>query len=880
MIGCPPAEKWRQYLQDRLSPSEDRALTRHIEACEACEEWLAGLVAPCGAARARAANTSAAPPELVANLRRLWSAAFPPEDLTAPEGWPEIEGYEILGVLGRGGMGIVYRARQNDLGREVALKMLAAGAGSFAADARRLLREAETAAQLRHDHIVPVHAVGQYQGRPYCVMELIEGGSLARRVTDLVAEPREAARLVAATARALHHAHLHGVCHRDVKPANVLLRVRRPTSQAVVSGPRLADVDACVSDFGIARRTRDEAGLTSDGAVVGTPGYMAPEQIRSETPSPAADVYGLGAVLYECLTGQAPSRAATSFDTLLVTLHKEPERPRVLNSRLARDLETVCLKCLEKEPRRRYASAEALADDLERWLRGEPVRARRVGPLGRAGRWCRRKPVTAGLAAGLLLAVAGGLFASLLLWRQAVNNEARALASLEKEEAARRESEEHYAGLRATLRNAILPKMTRALLAPGTSPQREVMLEQAAPRLSSLLLRRERDSELRGLLAAVLTQLGAIRVTQSRDEEAQALLERAAGLWPPGPDGEAPTPEGRAWLAITHAYLERIYERQGQPDRARQSFEAAFALWQALAKEPLDPRDKFVLVNADFGIGWALLAGGGSEKQNSRRLEIVRDRLRRLAPAPEGDLFFDLARVARWHCEAGIPDSSRNPAAALANTRDAASLLKDVLPRAGLPKNTRSHAACIALQISRDLRRAKVSAEALGLSEQANRALRDLLQESPDECGLLDALSQSWSEIAKARWDLRQAEETLTACRNALEAQRRVLALVPGMSDCRADLDWRYLVLGRKLCELGRLDEAEACFREQQALWPGDAFRQAEPSRELRKWAAQVGKDKDNLSPPERQERQRYRDLCSRLERKGVDTAPPIGAKP
>jgi eukaryotic-like serine/threonine-protein kinase len=346
------------------------------------------------------------PPELLTRLRRLWSAAFPSEDPTAPECWPKIEGYEILGVLGRGGMGIVYRARQNGLGREVAVKMLAAGQWSSAQDARRLLKEAETAAQLQHNHIVPVYAVGQYRELPYCVMELITGGSLAQRVADLVAAPREAARLIADAARALHYAHLHGICHRDVKPANVLLRVRGPrlptaehdaTAMPASSQPRLCDVDACLSDFGLARRTLDEAGLTQQGAVIGTPGYVAPEQIRSERPSPVADVYGLGAVLYECLTGQPPFQATTPFDTLLLTLQKEPERPRVLNSRLPLDLETVCLKCLDKEPRQRYATAEALADDLERWLGGNPVCARPVSPLGRAWRWCRRNPLRVSL---------------------------------------------------------------------------------------------------------------------------------------------------------------------------------------------------------------------------------------------------------------------------------------------------------------------------------------------------------------------------------------------------------------------------------------------------------------------------------------------------
>jgi serine/threonine protein kinase/tetratricopeptide (TPR) repeat protein len=842
---------------------------------------LAGLVAPGGKGRVGTAGVSTPPPELLASLRGLWSSAFPFVDAASPGCWPTIEGYEILGMLGRGGMGIVYRARQKDLGREVALKMLAAGEWSSAAEVRRLLHDAEMAAQLRHDHIVPVYAVGQYRGLPFCVMELVAGGSLAQRVADLVTEPREAARLVAAAACALHYAHLHGICHRDVKPANILLRVRYPHPPAVatdpnfLSGPprpRLGDLDACVSDFGLARRTQDEAGLTQTGAVVGTPGYMAPEQIRSEKPSPAADVYGLGAVLYECLTGQTPSRAATPFDTLLVTLHKDPERPRVLNSRLARDLETICLKCLEKEPQRRYASAGALADDLERWLRGEPVRARRVSPFGRAWRWCRRNPVIA----GLLLAVTGGVFASLFLWRQALTSLGNEMVALANEQVARRESEEDNARLRDLLARSIHPQMTGVLVSQGMDPMRENMLAEAEPCLSFLLQRREQDSDLREMLATVLTQLGAIRAMQDRDAEAQVFLERAVALWEGWPAGETRTPENRTWLAIAHACLEQVYERQGRPDRAQESFASVLGVWQALAKEPLAPRNGWVQVNAHLDIGWALITGGSSRRVAPRRFEEVRDRLSRSPGGAEGDLFFDLVRVAYWQRETEKPNPSRDPALVLAEIRDAAAILKHWVPQAGLHRNTRSQAACIALQVGKTLRRAKVPEEALLLSELAQRTLQDLLQESSKECGLLDALSQAWNEIGKARWDLNQAEETLTACRNALDAQRQAFALAPQVPGCRTNLEWRYLQLGRKLCELGRLGEAEACFRERQALSPGSATGQAEVLRELRKWAAQVGKDKDNLSPAEQQKRQRYLDLCARLEQQGFGADPAV----
>ncbi len=890
MISCPPVDKWHQYLQDRLTRTENGLLTEHLEACPACEETLGGLVAPCGPARVKTADSSPPVPELVANLRRLWSAAFPPADRQAPEFWPTIEGYHILGVLGRGGLGIVYRAVQEDLGREVALKMLAGGEWSSAADARCLLHDAQTAAQLTHDHIVPIYAVGQHLGLPYCVMKWIEGGSLAERVADLVLEPRQVTRLVAAAARALHYAHQHGVCHRDVKPGNILLQVRprHPASDASNSTlgslrPRLADLDACVSDFGLARRMQEEAGLTQSGTVRGTPGYMAPEQIRSEKPSPAADIYSLGAVLYECLTGQAPARAATAFDTLLMTLHKEPERPRVLNSRLSRDLETVCLKCLEKEPQRRYTSAADLAADLERWLRGEPVRARRVGPGGRAWRWCRRKPLIAGLAAALLVAVAGGLLASLLLWRQAVQNkdravlrEAQALASLRNEETARRELEEKSAKLRDMLHTTIQPGRTRPISLQGMDPHREALLVRAELQLSDMLRNSARDDELRELLATVLTQLGAIRVRQNHDGRAQEFLERAAALWESLPREQARAPEDRAWLAITFACLEQIYERQGQADRAQRAFESAISVWLGLVRELPGTPPGFVLVDADLDIGWALITLGTSDRGVPQRIVQVRDRLSRLAEAPARDLFFDLVRVGYWHGEADNPYPSGEQTRVLANLREAVAILQRLLPQVNLPRNTRCRLACSALLVSKDLRRHGSSEEALRLSEQARGTLQELLQESPQERGLVDALGQAWNEIAKDHWDLNQTEETLTACRNAVEMQRRVCALAHGGLDSKRDLAWRYCQLGRKLCELGRLDEAEACFRERQAQWPTDADPQVEAADELRKWAAQLGNEKDHLTPSQQLERQRYLELGERLERQGGTNPPAV----
>jgi serine/threonine protein kinase len=345
---------------------------------------------------------------------------------------PEAPGYEVLGLLGRGGMGVVYKARQLGLQRPVALKMILMGS---AADPRELARfRAETAAlaRLQHPNIVQIYDVGEAGGRPYFVLEFVGGGSLAQHLKQTPQPVRPAAQLVETLARAVHAAHANGVIHRDLKPANILLsEVREGTNDPHDELSPLATRIPKITDFGLAKcaegngEAADFRGHTVTGDVLGTPNYMAPEQamVPRQPIGPPADVYALGAILYEILTGRPPFAGETPLATILQVLHHDPVPVTSLQPNVPRDLETICLKCLNKEPGQRYQSALELAEDLQRFLRDEPIQARPAGAAEKLRRWVRNHPGAAGLlAAGLLAPVVALITFSLLSARLVRSN--------------------------------------------------------------------------------------------------------------------------------------------------------------------------------------------------------------------------------------------------------------------------------------------------------------------------------------------------------------------------------------------------------------------------------------------------------------------------
>lgn len=374
-----------RHLLDRLLDSDDTP----EEVCSQCPELLPEV-------RDRWVR--------VRRLRGDLDALFPPEETDLPVDdvvLPQVPGYRVECLLGRGGMGVVFRAWHLRLNRPVALKMMLAGAYAGPRERERFQREAEAVAGLRHPNVVQVHDVGEANGRPYYTMELVDGGSLAQTLTGTPLPVDQAAELVGTMASAVQSAHAAGIVHRDLKPANVLLT---------------ADGTPKVGDFGLARRLSDEAALTHTGVALGTPSYMAPEQAggKADAVGPAADVYSLGAILYELLTGRPPFRGESAAETVQQLLTHDPVPPSRLNPRVSRDLETICLKCLLKSPRLRYVTASELTDDLGRFRRGEAIIARPEGPVQRWARRVRRRPLLSAAVAGIL--VLGVVLGSGMLW--------------------------------------------------------------------------------------------------------------------------------------------------------------------------------------------------------------------------------------------------------------------------------------------------------------------------------------------------------------------------------------------------------------------------------------------------------------------------------
>jgi serine/threonine-protein kinase len=484
---------------------------------------------------------------------------------------PCIPGYEVRGVLGKGGMGVVYHAWHVPLQRAVALKMIRARADSAAADPGRFRLEAEAVARVRHPNIVQIYETGEHEGAPYFALEYVEGGSLAQKAAGTPLPPRQAAELVQTLARAMHAAHQAGIVHRDLKPANVLLT---------------ADGQPKIGDFGLAKKLEEDSGRTRSGDVLGTPSYMAPEQAQghSKDSGPLVDVYALGAILYELLTGRPPFRAATVLETLEQVCNDDPVPPSRLQPRCPRDLQTVCLKCLEKEPQRRYRDASALADDLGRFLDGRPVLARRASLLERSIKWGRRRPAAAALALVSALAALGLLGSS--LW---YNGRLRAERNraVRGEDQARRSLE-----VARSAADALVTELAESIkpLAGTQSPTVEKILARAA-RVYDDLLAQEESSPVLEAKAGMLNAFADIYLELNDSARALASAREAGDLFDRLHQADPENLRLLAGLARSHQMAGRVLHEQGHLETAQQELEKSIALSTRLTeRDAEDPR--------------------------------------------------------------------------------------------------------------------------------------------------------------------------------------------------------------------------------------------------------------------------------------------------
>jgi tetratricopeptide (TPR) repeat protein len=634
LSACPDRQELEQLLLGQLAEEEVNELERHFELCECClraarsqepEDPLVTVVR--ASRRVSACADTEAPAALIERLCCLRSAllgipapnkcavleSVSPHDPRKSSELGRIGSYRVVRLLGSGAMGDVYLALQQWPRREVALKIFQAGPRASGDRLGRFRAEVDVIARLGHPHIVRLYDVGEHDGRPYFTMEYVDGGNLAERLALAPMTARGAAQLLEPLARAVHAAHESGIIHRDLKPSNVLLT---------------ADGTPKVGDFGLAKQLEELPGgespgcQTESGAILGTPSYMAPEQAAGHTKEigRTVDVYALGAILYEALTGRPPFQAASVLETLEQVRRQEPLSPRRLLPGLPRDLETICLKSLEKEPTRRYTTALDLADDLGRFHRGEPIRARPTGPFVRLQKWARRQPAQAGLVAVSCLALAGLVVGVLV-------HNARLQTEVQRAEAAEQRARANYQQARDTV-SRMLERLDDRRWAKATQlyELKKEQTEDALAFYKAIVLRDdEQDPAVQLDVATAYLKAGLIEYATSRFDDADKSLGQAQQQFERLASADRGNLDYQRSLARCWNHLGHLHTlRHGPGDNPLQCYQEALEIAEQMCgTHPEDPILRGYVLKVSQNVANALFAAGRLSEARSQREKAV-----------------------------------------------------------------------------------------------------------------------------------------------------------------------------------------------------------------------------------------------------------------
>jgi serine/threonine-protein kinase len=669
--------------------------------------------------------------------------------------------YDLLEPIAKGGMGIVYKARQRGLNRIVAIKMILAGQFADQSDIDRFYAEAEAAAALTHPNIVAIHEVGQEQGQHFFSMEYIEGQSLAALVQEDPLTPRRAAEFVRTIAETMQYAHDSGIVHRDLKPSNVLLdKKQRPL----------------ITDFGLAKHVSSQSQLTMAGSIVGTPSYMSPEQAagKIEEIGPWSDLYSIGAILYELVTGRPPFRAATPFETVRQVLDTEPVSPRQLNPAVPRDLETICLKCLQKERGRRYSSTQELADELGRYLRGEPIQARPIGQAARLWRLCKRHPITASAVASTLVMLAMTAVISSLAY-------IRTSAALAQSELRFRDAMDVVDKLFTRVSEDTL------LNQPGMQPLRKDLLHEALAYYQKFMREGADDPRVQDELGAAYFRVGLITEVLQASADALPAYETARHIQQRLLTTRPHDPARLKALGDTLNRLGSVQVMRKDFETARREFTEAVRIRAELAAaHPQATEYQRILANTHMNVGLLELNAGDLAKAREQFDEAQRIRQQALVREPDnrklrrdlGQGYFNLGDLARLDGREADMEADLTQAVGIFEQL-ATEQPGDLEIQNQLALSYR--VLCGLMQINNKEKAREKYQKAIALLEPLARQNRDVIDYQLEQASLLFDLSILESDAGNS-----------TAARAALEQARDVLRPLverfPDNARCQRDL--------------------------------------------------------------------------------------------